>query len=69
MRYHTLLRSDPGLNPLPINSCQLLDFNFLKLVSGEKHNANSGGREILAVILGGKATFTINGTTFEKVGG
>ena len=69
MKNHSLLTSNPGLNSLPFNPCQLLDFNFLKLANGEKHSANSGGREILAVILGGKATFTINGATFEKVGG
>jgi len=69
MKYHSLLTSNPGLNPLPFNPCQLLDFNFLKLASGEKYGANSGGREILAVILGGMATFTINGATFERVGG
>ena len=69
MKYHSPLTSNPGLNALPINPCQLLDFSFLKLAAGEKHSANSGGREILAVILGGKATFTINGAPFEKVGG
>ncbi len=69
MKNHTMLTSKQGLNPLPFNPCQLLDFNFLKLTGGENHSANSGGREILAVILGGKATFTVNGTTFEKIGG
>ena len=51
-----------------INPFDLLDFNFLKLASDEEYAADSGDREILAVILGGKATFTINGTTFEKIG-
>ncbi|MFZ6031226.1 MAG: 5-deoxy-glucuronate isomerase [Chloroflexota bacterium] len=69
MKYHSPLTSNPGLNTLPYNPCKLLDFNFLKLAAGETHNAGSGGREILAVILGGKATFTVNGVTFEKVGG
>jgi 5-deoxy-glucuronate isomerase len=69
MKYHSLLTAHPGLNPLPINPCKLLDFNLLKLAAGEKHSSNSGGREILAVILGGKATFEINGQRFEKVGG
>jgi len=69
MKYHSLLTSNPGLNSLPFNPCQLLDFNFLKLAAGEKHGANSGGREILAVILDGKATFEVNGQRFEKVGG
>lgn len=69
MKYHTYLSEDQGINSLPINPCNLLDFNFLKLAVGEEYAAKSEDREILAVILGGKATFTINGTTFEKVGG
>ena len=69
MKYHALLTANPGLNPLPYNPCQLLDFNLLKLAAGEKHSAHSGGREILAVILGGQATFTVNGAAFGKVGG
>jgi 5-deoxy-glucuronate isomerase len=69
VKYHSLLTTNSGINSLPFNPCQLLDFSLLKLAAGEKHSANSGNHEILAVILGGKATFTINGTTFEKVGG
>ena len=69
MKYHAYLTSSQGKNSLPINPCKLLDFNFLKLAAGEEYAANSEDCEILAVILGGKATFTINGTTFEKVGG
>jgi 5-deoxy-glucuronate isomerase len=69
MKYHSLLTSNAGLNPLPFNACKLLDFHLLKLAAGETHSAQSGDREILAVILGGKATFEINGKRFEKVGG
>jgi 5-deoxy-glucuronate isomerase len=69
MKYHAHLTANPGRNTLPYNPCKLLDFNFLKLAAGEEHAGNSGNREILAVLLGGKATFTINGSTFEKVGG
>jgi 5-deoxy-glucuronate isomerase len=69
MKYHSLLSSNPGLNSLPYNPCQLLDFNFLKLSAGEKYGANSGGGEILAVILSGRATFMVNGVAFEKAGG
>ena len=46
-----------------------LDFSSLKLNAGELINGESGDREILAVILGGKASFEINGKKFEKVGG
>lgn len=69
MKYHAHLTANQGINSLPTNPCQLLDFNFLKLGAGEEYTTNTGSREILAVILEGKATFTINGTTFEKVGG
>lgn len=69
MKYHAYLTANAGINSLPINPCKLLDFNFLKLGAGENYTANSAGREILAVILGGKATFTVGGTTFPAVGG
>ena len=69
MKYHALLTAKPGVNKPPHNACQLLDFNLLKLAAGETYEAETPGREILAVILGGKATFDINGQRFEKVGG
>ena len=69
MKYHATLTSNPGINALPINPCKLLDFNLLNLAANEKYIASSANREILAVVLGGKATFTVNGNTFEKVGG
>ncbi len=69
MKYHASLTRDQGLNTLPHNPCKLLDFSFLKLGDGEEYTANSGDREILAVVLGGKGTFSVNGTIFEGVGG
>ncbi len=69
MKYHASLTANPGINTLPVNPCTLLDFQLLKLAAGESYSAQSGGREILAVILGGKASFEINGQRFEKVGG
>lgn len=69
MKYHALLSANPGINTPPINPCKLLDFALLRLAPGQSHSADSGTREILAVIMGGKATFEINGLTFEKVGG
>jgi 5-deoxy-glucuronate isomerase len=69
MKYHAHLSANQGLNPLPINPCNLLDFNFLKLAAGEEYAGNSAEREILAVILGGKASFKINGSNFAGVGG
>jgi len=68
MKYHAMLTANPGLNLLPYNPCQLLDFRLLKLAAGEGYSGESGDREILAVILGGKATFEINDRRFEHVG-
>ncbi len=69
MKYHALLSANQGLNKLPLNPCKLLDFSLLKLAAGETYSAETPEREILAVILGGKATFEVNGKRFEKVGG
>lgn len=54
---------------LPYNPCQLLDFCYLSLQDGETYQNHSGEREILAVILGGRANFSINGHSFSHVGG
>src|SRR5512146_664427 len=59
----------PGLNKLPVNPCKLLDFQLLNLADNEVYEGESGDRELLAVILGGKATFTVGGELFERVGG
>jgi 5-deoxy-glucuronate isomerase len=69
MKYHALLTAKDGLNTPPINPCKLLEFGFLKLGMGEMYSAESREREILAVLLGGKATFEIGMQRFEKVGG
>lgn len=69
MKYHAYLTSIQGENDLPKNPCKLLDFNLIKLEAGKEFAGNANGREILAVILGGKADFTINGKTFKSIGG
>lgn len=69
MIYFSPVPTQPGLNLLPTNSCNLLDFQLLCLTSGESYKGASGDREILAVLLGGKGMFTINSHTFENVGG
>ena len=69
MKNHASLTANMGLNSLPYNPCKLLDFAFLRLGTGEKYDGNTGDREFLAVILGGKATFEIDRVVFEKVGG
>ena len=69
MKYHASLTSNYGLNTLPHNPCRLLDFGFLRLNAGEKYSAEAKGRGLLAVILGGKASFEVKGNRFEKLGG
>jgi 5-deoxy-glucuronate isomerase len=69
MKYFASLETGQGLNALPHNPCRLLDFDLLILPSGEHYSGSTGDREVLAVILGGKATFEVDGKRFEKVGG
>ncbi len=68
-RYHCYIPAEHGRNPLPFNPCRLLDFTLLRLDAGRTWTGESGDREILAVILGGTATFTIGEHTFPAVGG
>ena len=69
MKYFAEVKNEPGLNGLPYNPCKLLGFELLKLQAGQQINLATGEREVLAVILGGKATFEAAGKRFEKVGG
>lgn len=69
MSYFENVPNENGLNSLPANPCKLLDFHLLLLADGQTHEAQSNGRETLAVILGGKADFVVNGRTFPQVGG
>jgi 5-deoxy-glucuronate isomerase len=69
MKYFASLKSGPGLNAPPYNPCTLLDLSLLVLPAGEQFESQTGEREVLAVILGGKATFEVAGRHFEKVGG
>ena len=57
-----------GLNKLPVNPCKLLDFQLLNLADNEVYEGDNDDREVLAVVLGGKATFTVGGELFERVG-
>jgi 5-deoxy-glucuronate isomerase len=67
-RYHCVIPAENGRNLLPFNPCQLLDFSLLRLEAGETSSVESGDREILAVILGGRATFRVGERRFEAVG-
>jgi 5-deoxy-glucuronate isomerase len=69
MKYFASLESAEGLNALPHNPCKLLSFDLLVLSLGERYTGITSDREVLAVLLGGKATFEAGGKCFEKVGG
>ncbi len=63
------LQANQGVNPLPYNPCKLLGFELVVLTDGQTVKGSTANREVLAVLLGGKATFEVAGKTFEKVGG
>ena len=69
MKYHGILGTAEGLNALPHNPCKLLDFGWLRLPPGKQYEGDTGAREILAVVLGGRVTFEVAGKRFERVGG
>ena len=69
MNYFATLESGSGLNALPHNPCALLSFDLLTLSAGGAFSGETGEREILAVVLGGKATFEVGGLRFGGVGG
>jgi 5-deoxy-glucuronate isomerase len=68
-RYHCNIAAEPGRNTLPFNPCRLLDFALLSLDAGDSWSGESGDREILAVVLGGTAAFTVGDRKFPDVGG
>jgi len=69
MKYFASVENNAGLNRLPYNPCELLGFELLNLVPGGAFSGETGEREVLAVILGGKANFDVAGQRFDKVGG
>ena len=69
MSYFETVPNKAGLNPAPSNPCTLLDFGYLILADGETFELATGDREFLAVLLGGRGAFTVNGQAFASVGG
>lgn len=69
MSYFENVPAEAGLNHVPNSPFKLLDFQYLRLEAGGCFEAESGDREVLAVILSGKADFTVNGARFAGVGG
>jgi len=68
MNYFETVSSNPGLNRVPSSPLKLLGLEYLVLSDGGKYENASDNREILAVMLGGKATFVIGDQKFENVG-
>lgn len=69
MSYFEVVPSKKGVNQVLENPCKLLNLGYLILEVGENFQSNSADRELCAVILGGKANFTIETARFENVGG
>jgi 5-deoxy-glucuronate isomerase len=69
MTYFTALTTDPGVNELDTNPCNLLDFQLVELADAQVVTGQTGDREVLAVILGGKASFEVGGQAFGVLGG
>lgn len=69
MSYFETVGTAPGLNAAPGNPFKLLDFACLVLADGARHDEPARDRETLAVVLGGRATFTAGGRVFSGIGG
>jgi 5-deoxy-glucuronate isomerase len=67
-RYFEALKRENGANAISENPCTLLDFQLVRLNDGQTYAADSGGFEIAAVLLGGKATITVGDQIFERIG-
>ncbi len=69
MSYFEAIATKEGLNGVASNPFKLLDFQLLVLPDGGKHTAATGGREVLMVILSGKATVSAGAKSFTGIGG
>jgi 5-deoxy-glucuronate isomerase len=68
MSYFENVPCKPGVNQPASNPMKMLAFQLLHMEGGS-HSGSAGDREILAVILGGRADFTVHGKKFAGVGG
>ncbi|GAB5491936.1 MAG: 5-deoxy-glucuronate isomerase [Phototrophicaceae bacterium] len=68
MTYFTALGTNTGVNKLDTNPCNLLDFQLVSLADGETISGQTNDREVLAVILGGKANFAVGESDFGTLG-
>jgi len=68
MSYFESVPAKAGLNRPATTPFKLLDFGYLILNDGESYSGATADREVLAVVLGGKGDFTVNGQAFASVG-
>jgi len=68
MTYFTTVSTKSGTNALDYNPCQLLDFQLVLLDDGQTIKGETGDREVLVVLLGGKATIKAGNKSFQNVG-
>jgi 5-deoxy-glucuronate isomerase len=69
MAYFEPISTREGVNKPAGNPFRLLDFQLLVLADGTSHSAATGNREVLLVILGGKADVKAGAKNFSGVGG
>lgn len=67
-QYFKNVSQNDGINNIEDNPCKLLDFSKLCLRNDQVYSGNSGDREILMVILGGKCSVKVEKTIFENIG-
>jgi 5-deoxy-glucuronate isomerase len=68
MAYFGAVGGAQGLNPAPDNPCRLIDFARLVLPAGGSHEGETGEREVLLVLFGGRCAVSVGGQSFESVG-
>ena len=66
--YFTAIDGQQGLNPTSENPCRLIDFARLVLHDGATHSGQTGGREVLLVLFGGRCSVEAGGRTLENIG-
>jgi 5-deoxy-glucuronate isomerase len=69
MSYFEAITTKDGVNALAGNPFRLLDLQLLVLPDGGTHMGKTGSREVLAVILGGKADVEAGAKDFAGLGG
>lgn len=68
MTYFISVGGASGANTLASNPCDYLDFTRLVLADGETYRAETGDREIVMVLFGGRCSVAAGGKTFTRIG-